>query len=78
MANPKVAKTITQTHMKAKKENYWNMFRLLLLVNVVLITAMILVQPGKPAAVKNQEPCSSSSAKKVNAEVLNAITVKLM
>jgi hypothetical protein len=62
--------------MKAKKENYWNMFRLLLLVNVVLITAMILVQPGKPAVVKNQEPCSS--VKKVNAEVLNAITVKLM
>ena len=62
--------------MKSKKENYWNMFRLLLLVNVVLITLMVLVQPGKPAAVKNQEPCSN--AKKLNAELLNAITVKLM
>jgi len=37
---------------------------------------MVLVQPGKPAAVKNQEPCSN--AKKLNAELLNAITVKLM
>lgn len=62
--------------MKAKTENYWYMFRVLLLMNVVLIGAIILVQQGKSAVIKNQEPCSS--AKKINTEVLNAISVKLM
>ena len=52
------------------------MFRMLLLLNVALITAIVLVRPGKASGVKHTEPCTS--AKKVNAEVLNAITIKLM
>ena len=62
--------------MQPKKENYWFMFRVLLLLNIGLITAIVLVRPGKAATVKNNEPCSS--AKKINADVLNAITIKLM
>jgi hypothetical protein len=62
--------------MKAQKESYWYMFRVLLLMNVVLIAAIVLAHPVKPAAVKNEEP--GCSTKKVNADILNAITVKLM
>jgi hypothetical protein len=62
--------------MQPKKENYWFMFRMLLLLNVALITAIVLVRPGKASGTKHTEPCTS--AKKVNAEVLNAITIKLM
>ena len=62
--------------MKAQKESYWYMFRVLLLMNVVLIAAIVLAHPVKPATDKNEEPACST--KKVNTEVLNAITVKLM
>jgi hypothetical protein len=62
--------------MKAKKENYWFMFRLLLLLNVVLITVIVLAHSNTKSTSQKPEPCSS--AKKINADVLNAITVKLM
>jgi hypothetical protein len=62
--------------MQPKKENYWFMFRWLLLLNVVLITAIVLAHPAKNNSVKNDEPCCNS--KKIKAEVLNAITVRLM
>jgi len=63
-------------YMQAKKENYWFMFRLLLVLNIALITAIILIRPGKSTPVKTQETCTT--AKKINADVLNAITVRLM
>ena len=62
--------------MNAKKENYWFMFRLLLLVNVVLITIIALAHSGLKTGTQNQEPCGKSQ--KINTEVLNYITVKLM
>ena len=67
-----------QFFMKTKKENYWFMLRLLLLMNVVLITVIVLAHSGTTAKVTKEECCSSSNSKKINAEVLNSITVKLM
>lgn len=46
------------------------------MLNVVLITAIVLAQPAKNNTVNNDGPCFNS--KKVKAEVLNAITVRLM
>lgn len=46
------------------------------MLNVVLITAIVLAHPAKNNSVKNDEPCCNS--KKIKAEVLNAITVRLM
>ena len=71
-----MAKNNKHNKMKAQKESYWYMFRVLLLMNVVLITAIVLAHPVKPAAVKQEEP--GCSTKKVSADVLNAINVKLM
>lgn len=63
--------------MNSKKENYWYMFRVLLLMNVVLVAVIVLAHPVKPETAKKEEP-SCSSSKKVSAEVLNVINVKLM
>jgi len=62
--------------MQAKKESYWFLVRILLLVNIVLITVIVLAHSGRAASEKDQEPCCK--AKKVNADVLNSIAVKLM
>ncbi|MFT4155279.1 hypothetical protein [Parafilimonas sp.] len=62
--------------MQPKKENYWVMFRWLLLLNVVLITAIVLARPSKSTTIKKEAPCCSS--RKLNADVMNAITVRLM
>jgi hypothetical protein len=62
--------------MNAKKENYWFIFRLLLLMNVVLITVIVLAHPRTKVAETKQESCSS--VKKIRAEAFNAITVRLM
>ena len=62
--------------MQTKKENFWFMFRLLLLMNAALITAIVLAHPGIKNQKLKEEPCSA--AKKINADVLNSITVKLM
>ena len=62
--------------MQTKKESFWFIFRLLLLMNVVLITVIVLAHPGSKDQKSKEETCSNT--KKINADVLNAITVKLM
>ena len=62
--------------METNKENFWFVFRLLLLVNVILITVIAMAHPGTKNKPSKEEPCSA--AKKINADVLNSITVKLM
>jgi len=62
--------------MQTKKESFWFMFRMLLLMNVVLVTVIALAHSNTKNSVQKQEPCSST--RKVNADVLNSITVKLM
>jgi len=62
--------------MQAKKGNYWFMFKMLLLINVVLITVIILAHSNAKHCKNMKEPCSS--AKKINADILNSVTVKLM
>ncbi len=62
--------------MKAKKGN-WFTLKLLLFINAVLITVFVLAHSGVKTAEKKETPCCSS-AKKINAEIINAITVKLM
>ncbi|HEY1872423.1 MAG TPA: hypothetical protein VGG71_15270, partial [Chitinophagaceae bacterium] len=62
--------------MQTKKESYWFLLRMLLLVNVILITVIVLAHSGRAASEKDQEPCCK--ARKVNADVLNSIAVKLM
>jgi len=52
------------------------MFRMLLLMNVVLVTVIALAHTNTKNSAQKQEPCSNT--KKVNADVLNSITVKLM
>lgn len=52
------------------------MFRVLLLVNIVLVAAIVWAHPVKPEPAKNDDPCYNT--KKINTEVLNAISVKLM
>ena len=66
--------------MKTKKGNYWFMLRMLLLMNVVLITVIVLAHSGSTASEEKQESCTGKgrNAKAINAEVLNSITVKLM
>jgi hypothetical protein len=46
-------------------------------MNVVLITAIVLAYPGTKTTSKAKEDCFNSS-KKMNVDVLNSITVKLM
>jgi hypothetical protein len=70
-----VTKKIKNIHMKAKKENYWFIFRLLLLMNVVLI-AVMLMSSGFKDSQQKETPCSST--KKINADIFNSVTVKLM
>jgi hypothetical protein len=62
--------------MNTKKQSYWFAFRLLLLMNVVLITVIVLAHPRAKTAETKEESCSS--AKKIKAEAINAITVRLM
>jgi hypothetical protein len=62
--------------MQTKKGNYWYILRALLLVNVVLITVIVLTHSGRAASENGQEPCCK--AKRINADVLNSIAVKLM
>ena len=52
------------------------MFRMLLLMNVVLVTVIALAHPNTKNSAQKQESCSST--KKVSADVLNSVTVKLM
>lgn len=56
------------------------MLRMLLLMNVVLITVIVLAHSGSTVSNEKEESCTSKSrnAKAINAEVLNSITVKLM
>jgi uncharacterized protein (UPF0333 family) len=62
--------------MQTKKESFWFMFRMLLLMNVVLVTVIALAHPNTKNSAQKQESCSST--KKVSADVLNSVTVKLM
>lgn len=62
--------------MQAKKENYWFMFKVLLLANVVLIAVIVFAQLNTKQPVKKNDPCGS--AKKINADILNSVMVKLM
>jgi len=69
--------------MKAKKENYWFMLRLLLLMNVVLITGIVLARTNiktamQPKSCNSAKASSCGNETKANLEVLNAISVKLM
>ena len=62
--------------MQAKKENYWFMFKVLLLVNVILIAGIMLAHSTKKQFESAKEPCCGS--KKINADIINSVTVKLM
>jgi hypothetical protein len=62
--------------MQAKKENYWFMFKVLLLANVVLIAVIVFAHSGTKQPGHKSAPCSS--AKRVNADILNSVMVKLM
>jgi hypothetical protein len=62
--------------METKKTSFWFLFKMLLLMNVVLITAIVLAYP-RPKTSKAKEDCFNAS-KKINVDVLNSITVKLM
>jgi len=62
--------------METKKTSFWFLFKMLLLMNVVLITAIVLAYPGTKTS-KAKEDCFNPS-KKINVDVLNSITVKLM
>jgi len=62
--------------MQTKKEN-WFTLKLLLLMNVILISAIFFLHAATAKTpAKKQEPCSSS--KKINADIINSVTVKLM
>jgi len=62
--------------MQTKKENSWLTLKLILLMNVALIVTIFFLYAAPKNPVKNQEPCSSS--KKINADIINSVTVKLM
>jgi hypothetical protein len=63
--------------METKKENFWFVLRLLLLMNAALITVILLAHPGAEDSMqKKGQPCSS--AKKMNVDLLNSVSVKLM
>jgi len=62
--------------MKAKKENYWFMFRVLLLANVVLIAVIVFAHSGPKQPRCKTAPCSG--VKRINADILNSVMVKLM
>jgi hypothetical protein len=62
--------------MKTKKEDFWFVLRLLLLMNAALITVMLLAHPGIKSSMQKEEPCSA--AKTINADMLNSVAVKLM
>jgi hypothetical protein len=62
--------------MKTKKGDFWFVLRLLLLMNAALITVMLLAHPGLKSSTQKEEPCNT--VKKINADLLNSVTVKLM
>jgi hypothetical protein len=62
--------------MKTKKENYWFMFKVLLLVNVILIAVIAMANSNTRHAEKTKDPCCKT--RKINADILNSVTVKLM
>jgi len=66
----------TKFFMKAKKENYWFMFRVLLLANVVLIAVIVFAHSGPKQPRCKTAPCSG--VKRINADILNSVMVKLM
>ena len=63
-------------YMKAKKENYWFMFKVLLLVNVILIAVIAMASSNTKQPRNTKEPCCKT--RKINADILNSVTVKLM
>jgi hypothetical protein len=50
--------------MQTKKESFWFMFRMLLLMNVVLVTVIALAHPNTKNSAQKQESCSSTKKSK--------------
>lgn len=62
--------------MKARKNSFWFIAKPLLFINIVLFALIIMIHAATIKSVTKKEPCSAT--KKINADVLNSISVKLM
>lgn len=62
--------------MNPKKNNFWFIAKPLLLMNIGLFALIMVIHSATKKPERKEEPCST--AKKINADVLNSITVKLM
>jgi hypothetical protein len=63
--------------MKSKKESFWFITRPLVLMTVALTGIIIMIHAATTKPKKAEVSCSSS-CKKLNADILNAVTVKFM
>jgi len=63
--------------MKNKQERFGLILKLIVIVNAVFIIAMIFLNTGAArSTTTREEPCAK--AKKINADALNSISIKLM
>ncbi|MEO8711386.1 MAG: hypothetical protein ABI405_04635 [Parafilimonas sp.] len=62
--------------MNTRKHNFWFIAKPLLLMNIGLFVLIMVIHSATKKPERKEEPCNA--AKKINADVLNSISVKLM